>query len=168
MPKLSAGIMLYRTVGSGGVEIFLVHPGGPFWAKKDMGAWSIPKGEYDEGEEGLAAAKREFKEETGFDLPAGQALELGTVTYNNKIVAAWAVKGSIDARRVRSNTFTIEWPPKTGRRQEFAEVDRAGWFVPAAAKQKLVKGQVDLVDMLCEQLGISGDATENQSQMSLL
>lgn len=168
MPKLSAGIMLYRIVGSGSLEIFLVHPGGPFWAKKDMGAWSIPKGEYDEGEEGLATAKREFKEETGFDLPTGQALELGTVTYNNKIVTAWAVKGSIDARRVRSNTFTIEWPPKTGRMQEFAEVDRAGWFVPAVAKQKLVKGQVDLVDMLCEQFGISGDAAENQSQMSLL
>jgi predicted NUDIX family NTP pyrophosphohydrolase len=167
MPKLSAGIMLYRQ-GDRGLEIFLVHPGGPFWAKKDVGSWSIPKGEYAEGEDALAAAKREFREETGFDLPKGQVSELGNVKYNNKILSTWFLKGSIDARRVSSNTFTMEWPPKTGRKQEFPEVDRAGWFPPAIAKQKLVKGQVELVDRLCEHIGSSVDEAESQSQMTLL
>jgi len=167
MPKLSAGIMLYRS-GPQGPELFLVHPGGPFWAKKDEGAWSIPKGEYLEGEAALDAAKREFKEETGFDLPAGDTKEVGSVKYNNKIVTAWAVQGSVDARRVNSNTFTMEWPPKTGRKQEFAEVDRAGWFPLAAAKRKLVSGQVELVDRLSEQLGVSADLGDDQTQISLL
>jgi len=167
MPKLSAGIALYRTGGSG-LEIFLVHPGGPFWAKKDLAAWSFPKGEYGEDEDALAAAKREFREETGFDLPAGDVAELGQVKYSNKVLTVWSLAGSIDARRVKSNTFTMEWPPKTGRTQEFQEVDRAGWFPPAIAKQKLVKGQVELVDRLCEQLDVSADEAENQSQMTLL
>ncbi|HKX24522.1 MAG TPA: NUDIX domain-containing protein [Candidatus Saccharimonadales bacterium] len=167
MPKLSAGIMLYRQ-GDHGVEILLVHPGGPFWAKKDIGAWSIPKGEYEEGDDVFAAAKREFREETGFDAPAGEPAELGQVKYSNKILTAWSLAGSVDARRVKSNMFTMEWPPKTGRKQEFAEVDRAGWFPPAIAKQKLVKGQVELVDRLCEQLDVSADEAENQSQMTLL
>jgi predicted NUDIX family NTP pyrophosphohydrolase len=167
MPKLSAGVMLYRQ-GDRGLEIFLVHPGGPFWAKKDVGSWSIPKGEYVEGEDALAAAKREFREETGFDLPKGQVSELGNVKYNNKILSTWFLEGSIDARRVSSNTFTMEWPPKTGRKQEFPEVDRAGWFPPAIAKQKLVKGQVELVDRLCEHIGSSADEAESQSQMTLL
>jgi predicted NUDIX family NTP pyrophosphohydrolase len=167
MPRLSAGIMLYRSRGRG-TEILLVHPGGPFWASKDLGAWSIPKGEYDEGEDALAAAAREFKEETGFDLPAGHASPLGDVKYSNKLVTAWAVEGSIDARRAHSNTFTMEWPPKTGRKQEFPEVDRAGWFAPAVAEQKLVKGQVELVARLCEQIGVSLDTGENSPQMTLL
>lgn len=167
MPKLSAGVVLYRH-GDRGLEIFLVHPGGPFWAKKDVGAWSIPKGEYAEDEDAFAAAKREFREETGFDVPRGQASELGNVKYGNKILTAWSMEGSLDARRVNSNTFTMEWPPKTGRKQEFPEVDRAGWFPPAIAKQKLVKGQVELVDRLCEQLDVSADEAQNQSQMTFL
>ena len=167
MPKLSAGIMLYRE-GNNGLEVFLVHPGGPFWAKKDEGSWSIPKGEYEEGDDVWAAARREFREETGFDAPAGEPAELGQVKYSNKALTAWSLAGSVDARRVKSNMFTMEWPPKTGRKQEFPEVDRAGWFPPAIAKLKLVKGQVELVDRLCEQLDVSADEAENQSQMTLL
>jgi predicted NUDIX family NTP pyrophosphohydrolase len=167
MPKLSAGILLYRKRG-GGIEVLLVHPGGPFWAKKDEGAWSLPKGEYAEDEDALAAAKREFKEETGFDAPTSQAMELGQVKYSNKLLSAWGVEGSLDARRISSNTFTMEWPPKSGRKQEFDEVDRAGWFLPADAKRKLVSGQVALVDRLCEQLGASADSGEDPTQMTLL
>lgn len=167
MPRLSAGIVLYRFQGKD-VEMLLVHPGGPYWAKKDEAAWSFPKGEYTDGEEAIDAAKREFEEETGFDMPAGDIIELGEVKYNNKLLKVWAVRGSIDARRVKSNMFTMEWPPKTGRQQEFSEVDRAGWFLPADAKRKLVAGQVPLVDMLCEQLGASTETGENPSQMSLL
>jgi len=159
--------MLYRKHGEG-IEILLVHPGGPFWAKKDDSAWSIPKGEYLEGEEAWAAAQREFKEETSFDVPAAESTDLGSVKYGNKVLRVWMVVGSIDARRVKSNMFSLEWPPKTGQQREFPEVDRAGWFPPAIAKQKLVKGQVDLVDRLCEQLGVSGDIGENPSQMTLL
>ena len=167
MPKLSAGIVLYRPQGQN-IEVLLVHPGGPFWAKKDEAAWSFPKGEYGEDEEALAAAAREFKEETGFDVPAGAPAELGEVKYGNKLLKVWAVKGSIDARRVKSNMFTMEWPPRTGKTQEFSEVDRAGWFLPADAKRKLVKGQVGIIDRLCEQLGVSAETGENPSQMSLL
>ena len=167
MPKLSAGIVLYRTQ-QGELELFLVHPGGPFWAKKDIGSWSFPKGEHGEREDALEAAKREFKEETGFDAPAGDLVSLGEVKYGNKILSSWALQGNVDARRVRSNMFTIEWPPKTGKKQEFPEVDRAGWFTPPHAKQKLVKGQVELVDRLCEQLGVSAGSEDNPTQMSLL
>lgn len=167
MPKLSAGIVLYRPRGES-VEILLVHPGGPFWAKKDEGAWSIPKGEHTEDEDAFAAAQREFKEETSFDLVPDAPTELGEVKYGNKLLRAWAVKGSIDARRVKSTMFTMEWPPKTGKKREFPEVDRAGWFLPADAKRKLVSGQVELVNRLCEQLAISAGTGENPSQMSLL
>ena len=167
MPKLSAGLVLYRRRDMG-VEILLVHPGGPYWARKDAGAWSIPKGEYLEGDDAYLAAQREFKEETGFDAPAGSPTALGDVKYSNKILSAWAVEGSVDARRIRSTMFTMEWPPKTGKSQEFPEVDRAGWFPPAAAKEKLVKGQVELIDRLCEQIGVSADEGEIPSQMSLL
>ena len=167
MPKLSAGILLYRSKEDA-IEILLVHPGGPFWAKKDEGAWSIPKGEYAEGEDALTAARREFKEETGFDVPAGDPTALGEVKYGNKVLRAWAVGGNVDARQVRSNTFSMEWPPKTGRQQEFPEVDRAGWFRPADAKRKVVKGQVELIIRLCEQLGASAESGNESSQMSLL
>lgn len=167
MPKLSAGIVLYRQ-REAGLELLLVHPGGPFWAKKDEAAWSIPKGEYTDDEDALAAARREFKEETGFDVPAGDLAELGSVKYGNKLLHVWTGQGSIDARRVKSNMFTMEWPPKTGRQQDFPEVDRAGWFPPAVAKRKLVKGQAPLVDMLCEQLDVSAEMGDLPSQMTLL
>lgn len=165
MPRHSAGILLHRK-GSTGVEVFLVHPGGPFWARKDVAAWSVPKGEYDEAEDPLAAAKREFAEETNLALPPGELRELGEVKYNNKIVRVWALEGSVDARRVKSNTIKLEWPPKTGRIQEFPEVDRAGWYPLAAAKEKLVKGQVPLIDMLQEYLGI--ESTDGPPQLSFL
>lgn len=145
-----------------------MHPGGPFWAKKDEGAWSVPKGEYDESEEAFMAAQREFKEETGFDAPSPKAFTLGQVKYSNKLLSVWATEGSIDARRISSNTFTMEWPPRSGKKQEFDEVDRAGWFLPADAKRKLVRGQVELVDRLCEQLGVSAESGEDPTQMSLL
>lgn len=123
MPKLAAGILLYRRKGEQ-VEVFLVHPGGPFWAKKDNGAWSLPKGEYQEGEDALVAAKREFKEETSFDAPESEYFELGEVKYGNKKLQAWAVEGGADAAKLKSNTFAMEWPPKSGQTQEFPEVDK--------------------------------------------
>lgn len=165
MPKHSAGILLYRK-GNAGVEVFLVHPGGPFWVRKDVGAWSIPKGEYLENEDALAAARREFAEETSLALPQGDLQELGEVKYNNKILRVWVLEGSVDARRIKSNTITLEWPPKTGRTQEFPEVDRAGWYPLGAAKEKLVKGQAPLIDMLQEYLG--AEPAQDPSQLSFL
>lgn len=144
----SAGIMMYRRVPAG-IEVLLVHPGGPFWAKKDRGAWSIPKGEHGPDEDPLAAARREFEEETGFPVQ-GEFLPLGSEKQKSgKVVTAWAVEGNCDAGAVRSNNFTLEWPPKSGRQTEFPEVDRAGWFSLAEAKEKLTSGQVPFVDRLC-------------------
>jgi predicted NUDIX family NTP pyrophosphohydrolase len=136
------------------VEVLLVHPGGPFWAKKDLGAWSIPKGEYQQGEDPLAAALREFEEETGH-RPSGERrpLELGTVQQRGgKVLTAWALAGDLDADAATSNTFTMEWPPRSGNRREFPEVDRAGWFDPPAAREKLNPAQAELVDRLLEAL----------------
>jgi predicted NUDIX family NTP pyrophosphohydrolase len=150
MPKRSAGLLLFRR--SGELEIFLVHPGGPFWARKDDGAWSLPKGEYSEEEDALLAAKREFLEETGFRVE-GDFLPLGELKQpGGKVVTAWAVEGNIDAALVKSNTFSLEWPPKSGRTQEFPEVDRAAWIPVAMARVKLLKGQVEFVDRLLEEL----------------
>jgi predicted NUDIX family NTP pyrophosphohydrolase len=147
MPKRSAGLLLYRLTG-GEVEVFLVHPGGPYWAKKNEGAWSIPKGEIDEGEDPLAAARREFKEETGV-WPEGEAIPLGTVRQpGGKLVTAFAVEGDLDADTIRSNTFTMEWPPRSGRMRAFPEVDRAGWFGKEEAERKILKGQRAILDAL--------------------
>src|SRR5512135_1267787 len=144
MPKTSAGILLYKRK-DGDLRVFLVHPGGPFFAKKDAGAWSVPKGEIDEGEDPLAAAKREFEEETGC-RPEGEFISLSEVMQKSgKIVRAWAVEGDCDAQTIRSNTFTLEWPPRSGRRQEFPEVDRAGWFAIPVALEKILSGQRELV-----------------------
>jgi predicted NUDIX family NTP pyrophosphohydrolase len=151
--KRSAGILLYRIAG-GGPEVLLVHPGGPFWARKDAGSWSIPKGEYGDGEEPQACALREFEEETGVGLPPGELLELGSVKQKGgKVVTAWAAEGDLDADSVRSNTFTMEWPPRSGRTAEFPEIDRAGWFGVEEAREKLVAAQAELVDRLVERLG---------------
>lgn len=140
MAKQSAGLLLYR-VREGTLEVFLVHPGGPFWAKKDLGAWSIPKGEIAEGEDPLEAARREFEEETGF-RPGGMFRELAPVRQRSgKIVRAWAVEGDCDSTAIRSNTFSMEWPPRSGRQQEFPEVDRAGWFGIPEANEKILEGQ---------------------------
>jgi predicted NUDIX family NTP pyrophosphohydrolase len=151
MPTRSAGILLHRR-GAGGREVLLVHPGGPFWAKRDDGAWSIPKGEYADGEDAQAAARREFAEELGSPLPDGAPLvELGEVRQRNgKLVAAWAAEGDLDATAARSNTFEMEWPPRSGRRQEFPEIDRAEWFPLARAREKLIPAQVAFLDRLEE------------------
>ena len=146
MPKKSAGILLYRRAPT--LEVFLVHPGGPLWAKKDNAAWSIPKGEYTDDEDPLTAAKREFAEETGVTL-AGAFRALEPVRQaSGKIVHAWALEGDCDAANITSNTFTMEWPPKSGRQAEFPEVDRAEWFSAEVAREKLNKGQVNLLDQL--------------------
>lgn len=147
--KKSAGILMYRRTGDSSIEVFLVHPGGPFWAKKDLGAWSIPKGEYSDDEDPLDAGRREFKEETGFDAD-GEFIPLEPIKQKGgKIVSAWAVEGSIDPDAINSNTFSIEWPPKSGRQAEFPEVDRAGWFSPGEARMKLNPAQAAFIDFLC-------------------
>jgi predicted NUDIX family NTP pyrophosphohydrolase len=142
MAKRSAGILLRR-----GDEVLLVHPGGPFWAKKDAGAWSIPKGEYEAGDDPRECALREFEEELGTALPAGTELvELGTVRQSGgKVITAYAAEGDLDPDAVTSNTFTMEWPPRSGRMQEFPEVDRAGWFTLAQAREKLNPAQAELL-----------------------
>jgi predicted NUDIX family NTP pyrophosphohydrolase len=150
--KRSAGILLYRVAG-GGPEVLLVHPGGPFWARRDGGAWSIPKGEYDDREDPRTCALREFEEETGTPLPPGELIELGSVKQKGgKLVHAWAAEGDLDADAVRSNTFTMEWPPRSGRTAEFPEIDRAGWFDVDTAREKLVPAQAAFVDRLLERL----------------
>jgi predicted NUDIX family NTP pyrophosphohydrolase len=147
MPKLSAGIFLFRRRPAG-VEVMLVHPGGPFWAKKDLGAWSIPKGLADEGEDLLAAAKREFLEETGMPVE-GEFLDLGAHKQpGGKKVAAWACEGDFDPALLKSNTFTLEWPPRSGKTAEFPEVDRAQWFSIDEAFEKINKGQRPIVGAL--------------------
>ena len=152
MPERSAGILLFRHAGDD-LEVLLVHPGGPYFARRDAGAWSIPKGLYEPGEEPLACARREFAEELGTQCPDGPVLELGEIRQRNgKRVTAWALEGSLDATAISSNTFTIEWPPRSGRMQEFPEVDRAAWFGLDAAREKLLAAQVPLVDRLVEQL----------------
>jgi predicted NUDIX family NTP pyrophosphohydrolase len=151
MPRRSAGILLYRR--NGALEVLLVHPGGPFWARKDLGAWSIPKGEYEEGDDPLAAALRELEEETGHRLEATDLLELGWIRQRGgKLLTAWAAQGDLDASAITSNTFTMEWPPRSGRRREFPEVDRAGWFDLPAAREKLLAAQTELLDRLVSAL----------------
>jgi predicted NUDIX family NTP pyrophosphohydrolase len=145
----SSGLLAYR-VRDGALEVFLVHPGGPFWARKDDGAWSIPKGEHSDDEDPQACARREFEEETGTALPADtELLDLGSVRLaSRKEVAAWAVAADLDADAIVSNEFEIEWPPRSGRKQSFPEVDRAGWFSPDEARVKLNPAQAELVDRL--------------------
>jgi predicted NUDIX family NTP pyrophosphohydrolase len=151
VPKRSAGLLIYRQRGRR-LELLLVHPGGPFWARKDEGAWSIPKGEYDEGEDAFAVAKREFMEEVGVAVD-GAFIDLGEVVQTGrKVVRAFALAGDVDVTRLASNTFEMEWPPKSGRRQSFPEVDRAEWFAPDDARRKILAGQRPLIDRLLERL----------------
>ncbi len=153
MAKVSAGILMYRK-RNGQIQIFLVHPGGPLWVNKDSGSWSIPKGEIDPGEELLSAAKREFEEETGFKV-SGTFVPLSLVKLKSgKTVRAWAVEGDCDPGAIRSNTFSMEWPPRSGRQKEFSEIDRAGWFGIAEAKEKINNGQIPLIEDLEEILGL--------------
>jgi len=147
MPKTSAGILLYR-FREKKLEVFLVHPGGPFWTKKDLGAWSIPKGQFEADEDPLQAARREFQEETGQTV-TGEFRELSPVIQSGgKIVQAWAAEGNCDEKNIHSNTFSIEWPPGSGKLKEFPEIDRAGWFDILTAREKILKGQLQLVEEL--------------------
>jgi predicted NUDIX family NTP pyrophosphohydrolase len=147
-PSRSAGLLLYR-IRDDRLEVLIAHMGGPFWAKKDERAWSIPKGEYTDDEEPLAAAKREFEEELGSPPPDGPARPLGEVRQSSgKRVVAWAIEGDFDPAGIHSNTFTTEWPPRSGRTAEFPEIDRAEWVDLATARRKLVKAQVALLDPL--------------------
>jgi predicted NUDIX family NTP pyrophosphohydrolase len=151
MPERSAGILMFRR-RPGTSEVLLVHMGGPFWARKDDGAWSIPKGLYNESEDALAAARREFAEETG-GSPEGEFIALGTFRQpSGKQLSVWAVDGEFDLRTFKSNMFTMEWPPKSGRTAEFPEADRAGWFDQAQALVKVTKGQRPIVKALFERL----------------
>jgi predicted NUDIX family NTP pyrophosphohydrolase len=151
VPKRSAGILVYRWA-AGGIEVFLVHPGGPFWAKKDVRAWSIPKGEYGEGEDPFEVALREFREETGQEI-VGAWLPLAPArTPGGKVLATWAVEGTADAEAIVSNNFEMEWPPRSGRRQSFPEVDRAAWFPLAEARERVHAGMVAILDDLAERL----------------
>lgn len=149
MPKRSAGLLMYRRT-KGEIEVFLVHPGGPFFAKKEAGAWGIPKGEYDENEEPLDAARREFREETGF-APDGKFAELGSIRQKSgKIVTAWAVEGDCDPANLVSNTCRIQWPPHSGQSLEIPEIDRGGWFRMTDARESIRKEQEPLLDRLTD------------------
>jgi predicted NUDIX family NTP pyrophosphohydrolase len=152
MPQRSAGVLLYRRNGRD-IEVLLVHPGGPFWARKDDGAWSIPKGLIESGEDALAVARREFAEETGAPLQ-GELAPLGTFTQSRaKIIEVWASEGDFDPATLSSNTFSMEWPPRSGQMKEFPEVDRAQWFGPDDARAKILKGQRPAIDALLQKLG---------------
>jgi len=151
MSKKSAGLLLFRETAAG-LEVLLVHPGGPFWAKKDDGSWSIPKGEFEDGEEPLAAAKREFEEEMGVP-PAGDFIPLKPLKQpSGKLVFAWALRSDFDPSRLKSNMFSMEWPPKSGRQREFPEVDKAAWFDVETARRKILKGQAPFLDQLLVKL----------------
>jgi predicted NUDIX family NTP pyrophosphohydrolase len=163
MKKRSAGILMYRWAGPE-LQVLLIHPGGPFWARKDLGAWSIPKGEFEEGEEPLAAAKREFREELGAEPSAflnGEFLELRTLVQpSRKEVVAWAVEGDFAVAELKSNTFELEWPPKSGKRKLFPEADRAEWFGLADARRKILPGQAAFIDRLAARVGEARQARE--------
>jgi predicted NUDIX family NTP pyrophosphohydrolase len=152
MPPRSAGLLPFRKKRQG-LEVLLVHPGGPFWTKRDDGAWTIAKGGIEPGEEPLAAAIREFREETGFNAESAKFLPLGEIRQaGGKIVRAWAFKADLDAGAIRSELFSMEWPPRSGKMRDFPEVDRAGWFTLEQAREKILKGQVVFLDRLRDQL----------------
>lgn len=156
MPKLSAGLLLYRTRADI-VDVLIAHPGGPFWARKDDGAWSIPKGEYSEGDDPWATAQREFVEELGLAVPAGRRIDLGAVRQpSGKVVTAFAVHGDLDIADAHSNTFEMEWPRGSGKLREFPEIDRVDWFPVAGARAKLLKGQRVFLDRLMAHPDLAG------------
>jgi predicted NUDIX family NTP pyrophosphohydrolase len=149
VPRTSAGILLYRVADGGVVDVLLGHMGGPYWARKDAAAWSIPKGEYGEGEDPFAVAQREFLEELGAPVPSTEFLPLGQLRQSTaKTLTVWAARGDFDVTTAVSNTFELEWPPRSGRRLQFPEVDRAEWFSVAQAREKLIPAQVPLLDRL--------------------
>ena len=153
MPRLSAGLLLYRRRGQE-VEVLLAHMGGPLWRNRDLRAWSLPKGEYEPGEDALAAARREFAEELGTPPPQGAAIDIGEVRQSGgKLVRAWALEGDLNASAIRSNSFQLEWPRGSGSMRSYPEVDRAAWFDLQTAREKLVRAQVQFLDRLRERLG---------------
>lgn len=152
--KRSAGILLYRTDAEG-LRVLLVHPGGPYWARRDLGAWTIPKGEYEDGEEARECALRELDEELGAapQLDPEALIDLGSIRQKSgKVVEAWAGEGDFDPAELSSNSFALEWPPRSGEQREFPEVDRAEWFEPGLARRKILPAQVELIDRLLERL----------------
>jgi predicted NUDIX family NTP pyrophosphohydrolase len=165
MSKQSAGLLLFR-LKAGEPQVLIGHPGGPFYARKDEGVWSIPKGEF-EDEEPVEAAKREFQEETGADVPEGEYIDLGSVkNKSGKTIYAWAVEADLDESSLKCNEFVMEWPPKSGQQQTFPEIDRFEWFSLADAKRMLASAQAELVDRLAAKLG--ADIPEPPAQVSLL
>ncbi len=167
MKKHAAGILVFRQSGKQ-PEVLLAHMGSPWWAKKDIGAWTIPKGEILEEEEPLEAAKREFNEEFSFPVPPGELIDLGSIDQRNKkTVSVWAVEGDLDATKIKSNTVAIEWPPKSGNMRDFPEIDRAAWFSLAEAGQKTVRGQDEIFKRLARYLGAHIAAPEKPPQPSL-
>lgn len=161
--KQSAGILVFSRVANG-VEVLLVHPAGPIWAHRDF--WSIPKGELDDSEDHLAAANREFLEEVGLEVPSGELITLGTAKASNKMNFIWAVEGDVDLAKFSCNTFTMEWPPRSGQLQKFPENDRAEWFPLVKAKQKIFKSQIVFLDRLAKQLQLR--VPESPTQQALL
>ena len=154
MKKKSAGILVYKRSAENH-KVFLVHPGGPYWAGKDLNSWSIPKGEFDDDEDPFVAAKREFKEETSFEV-SGEFIELEPVKQpGGKTIYVWAVESGVDAKIIKSNSFKLEWPPKSGRMQEFPETDKAEWFSFEIAKHKIHKGQIPILEQLASKLNIT-------------
>jgi predicted NUDIX family NTP pyrophosphohydrolase len=153
MPKTSAGILLYR-YRQQRLQVFLVHPGGPFWARKDLGAWSVPKGEFTAGEDPLLCALREFEEETGVTLPANSRFTVLAPLRQKggKVVHAWALAADVDAENISSNTFEMEWPPRSGKKQTFPEVDKAAWFDIPQAKEKILESQLPFIEELAQRV----------------
>jgi len=153
-PRRSAGLLLYRrTVAGDGIEVLLAHPGGPIWAKRDEGVWTVPKGEFQDGEEAWAVARREFEEETGHPAPDGDPIELGEIRQKGgKLVEAWALEGELDPTAAHSNTFPFEWPPRSGRWITVPEIDRVEWFAPDKARRRIKDTQTPFIDRLLEVL----------------
>ena len=150
--RRSAGILLYRSA-DGGIEVLLAHPGGPIWATRDAGVWTIPKGEIDDGEEAWAVALREFEEETGHPAPDGASIDLGEITQKGgKVVVGWGLEGDLDPATAHSNTFPFQWPPKSGRYITIPEIDRVEWFTPDEARRRIKDTQIPLIDRLLEAL----------------
>ena len=168
MKLFSAGLLVYRYKNNS-VQVLVVHPGGPFWARKDLGAWSLPKGQYVEDEDPLAAARREFAEEIGQPVPDGRLTSLGDVKLKSgKTISAWAVQGDLDVSHIKSNTMLIEWPPRSGKQVEFPEVDRAQWFDVPTAMKRLHPLQAEFVQRLCKQLDIKIDQPSDPSAQGSL
>jgi predicted NUDIX family NTP pyrophosphohydrolase len=160
MTKLSSGLLLFRRRRQQRLEVMLVHMGGPFWSHKDAGAWSLPKGEHEPGEDSLQAARREFAEELGLAAPEGTTIELGSVKQRGgKVIQAWALEADVDVSELHSNTFELEWPRGSGKQRLFPEVDRAEWFELGAAREKLIGGQLAFLERLLERIASAANPT---------